>query len=104
MTSEAMIVTGDLNKVYSREIHAVVDLCMEVRTGEIYGFLGPNGAGKSTTIGMLTTRVIPTSGAATVGGVHALNPRSGCRGSRIPEMRTPSSAMVRQPDPVGGDQ
>jgi ABC-2 type transport system ATP-binding protein len=42
---------------------------MEIRSGEIYGFLGPNGAGKSTTIGMLTTRVIPTSGSATVGGV-----------------------------------
>ena len=42
---------------------------MEIRSGEIYGFLGPNGAGKSTTIGMLTTRVIPTSGSAIVGGV-----------------------------------
>jgi ABC-2 type transport system ATP-binding protein len=68
-----MIVTRDLNKIYSREIHAVIDLCMEVRAGEIYGFLGPNGAGKSTTIGMLTTRVIPTSGVATVGGVDIIN-------------------------------
>jgi ABC-2 type transport system ATP-binding protein len=42
---------------------------MDIRRGEIYGFLGPNGAGKSTTIGMLTTRVTPTSGEAVVGGV-----------------------------------
>jgi ABC-2 type transport system ATP-binding protein len=50
----------------------VIDLDMEIRSGEIYGFLGPNGAGKSTTIGMLTTRVIPTSGEATVGGVDII--------------------------------
>jgi ABC-2 type transport system ATP-binding protein len=40
--------------------------------GEIYGLLGPNGAGKSTTIGMLTTRVIPTGGTAMVGGVDVI--------------------------------
>jgi ABC-2 type transport system ATP-binding protein len=65
----AIITTEKLNKVYPGDIHAVIDLDMEIRSGEIYGFLGPNGAGKSTTIGMLTTRVIPTSGSATVGGV-----------------------------------
>ena len=65
----AIITTEKLNKIYPGDIHAVIDLDMEIRSGEIYGFLGPNGAGKSTTIGMLTTRVIPTSGTATVGGV-----------------------------------
>ena len=65
----AIITTERLNKVYPGDIHAVIDLDMEIRSGEIYGFLGPNGAGKSTTIGMLTTRVIPTSGSAKVGGV-----------------------------------
>ena len=65
----AIITTEKLNKVYPGDIHAVIDLDMEIRSGEIYGFLGPNGAGKSTTIGMLTTRVIPTSGSAMVGGV-----------------------------------
>ena len=65
----AIITTDKLNKIYPGDIHAVIDLDMEIRSGEIYGFLGPNGAGKSTTIGMLTTRVIPTSGSAIVGGV-----------------------------------
>jgi ABC-2 type transport system ATP-binding protein len=65
----AIITTSQLNKIYPGNIHAVIDLDMEIRSGEIYGFLGPNGAGKSTTIGMLTTRVIPTSGDAVVGGV-----------------------------------
>jgi ABC-2 type transport system ATP-binding protein len=43
-----------------------------VHRGEIFGLLGPNGAGKSTTIGMLTTRVLPTSGDATVAGVDVV--------------------------------
>ena len=34
--------------------------------------LGPNGAGKTTTAGMLTTRVIPTSGQALVGGIDVV--------------------------------
>ena len=33
---------------------------------------GPNGAGKTTTAGMLTTRVIPTSGTAFVGGIDVV--------------------------------
>ena len=40
--------------------------------GEIFGLLGPNGAGKTTTAGMLTTRVIPTSGRAFVGGIDVV--------------------------------
>ncbi len=38
-----------------------------VLPGEIFGLLGPNGAGKSTTVGVLTTRVRPTSGQAWIG-------------------------------------
>ena len=35
---------------------------LDVAPGQIFGLLGPNGAGKSTTVGILTTRVRPTSG------------------------------------------
>jgi ABC-2 type transport system ATP-binding protein len=69
----SIITTRALNKLYPGDVHAVIDLDMEIRTGEIYGFLGPNGAGKSTTIGMLTTRVTPTSGEAIVGGVDIIH-------------------------------
>ena len=47
---------------------AVDKMNLNVREGEIFGFLGPNGAGKTTTIGMLTTLLKPTTGAAFVGG------------------------------------
>jgi ABC-2 type transport system ATP-binding protein len=40
-----------------------------VQAGEIFGLLGPNGAGKTTTAGMLTTRVVPTSGRALLAGI-----------------------------------
>jgi ABC-2 type transport system ATP-binding protein len=66
----AVIHTEDLTKVYPGTDFAAVDrLNLDVYAGEIFGLLGPNGAGKTTTAGMLTTRVVPTSGQALLGGV-----------------------------------
>ncbi|MBV8463366.1 MAG: ATP-binding cassette domain-containing protein [Acidimicrobiales bacterium] len=47
-------------------------LDLAVGRGEIFGLLGPNGAGKTTTAGMLTTRVVPTSGRAWVAGIDVV--------------------------------
>ena len=49
------------------QIPAIDGLSLEILPGEIFGLLGPNGAGKSTTVGVLTTRVRPTSGQAWIG-------------------------------------
>jgi ABC-2 type transport system ATP-binding protein len=49
------------------EVVALDGVSLEMHPGEIFGLLGPNGAGKSTTIGILTTRVRPTSGRAFIG-------------------------------------
>src|SRR5437899_1532144 len=49
------------------QIPALDGLSLEIAPGEIFCLLGPNGAGKSTTVGVLTTRVRPTSGQAWVG-------------------------------------
>ncbi len=66
----SVIHTERLTKVYAgAELPAVDGLDLDVWRGEIFGLLGPNGAGKTTTAGMLTTRVVPTSGRAFVGGV-----------------------------------
>ena len=71
--SSAIIRTERLTKVYAgADFRAVDDLDLVVGTGEIFGLLGPNGAGKTTTAGMLTTRVIPTSGSAFVGGIDVV--------------------------------
>jgi ABC-2 type transport system ATP-binding protein len=49
------------------QITALDRISLEVMPGEIFCLLGPNGAGKSTTVGVLTTRVRPTSGQAWIG-------------------------------------
>ena len=69
---EEVIRTEALTKRYPGDVLAVDGLDLSVRRGEIFGLLGPNGAGKSTTAGMLTTRVMPTSGRAFVGGVDVV--------------------------------
>jgi ABC-2 type transport system ATP-binding protein len=67
---DAVIHTEDLTKVYPGSDFAAVDkLNLDVHAGEIFGLLGPNGAGKTTTAGMLTTRVVPTSGRALLAGI-----------------------------------
>ena len=69
----AIIRTEGLTKVYAgSDLRAVDGLDLGVVHGEIFGLLGPNGAGKTTTAGMLTTRVVPTSGRAFVGGIDVV--------------------------------
>ncbi|MDQ1391556.1 MAG: type transport system ATP-binding protein [Acidimicrobiaceae bacterium] len=71
--ADEVIRTIDLTKVYpGTDFKAVDSLNLSVLRGEIFGLLGPNGAGKTTTAGMLTTRVIPTSGQAIVGGIDVV--------------------------------
>jgi len=71
--TEAVIRTVNLTKTYKDgDFKAVDDLNLEVNRGEIFGLLGPNGAGKTTTAGMLTTRVIPTSGQVLVSGIDVV--------------------------------
>ena len=46
-----MLKIDKLKKTYGNtQTHAVNELSIEVKAGEVFGFLGPNGAGKSTTI------------------------------------------------------
>ncbi len=49
-------------------VHAVKDLNLEIRPGEIFGLLGPNGSGKTTTIKILLGLLYPTRGRVSVFG------------------------------------
>jgi ABC-2 type transport system ATP-binding protein len=54
----------ELNKRFGAK-HVVVDLSMQVKRGEIFGFLGPNGSGKTTSIRMMCGLLTPDSGGGT---------------------------------------
>ena len=70
--AQTVICCEQLTKRYPGDILAVDRLDLAVYPGEVFGLLGPNGAGKTTTAGMLTTRVIPTSGKAIVAGIDVV--------------------------------
>jgi ABC-2 type transport system ATP-binding protein len=55
------------------ETVALQGLDLTVGDGEFFGVIGPNGAGKTTTIGMLTTRVRPSGGSASVAGADVVS-------------------------------
>ncbi|RLE14703.1 MAG: ABC transporter ATP-binding protein [Actinobacteria bacterium] len=70
MTDRIAIRTEGLTKHYG-DIHALVDLDLEIRPGEIFGFLGPNGAGKTTMIRTILDEIRPTSGSASILGMDS---------------------------------
>ncbi|MEW6201748.1 MAG: ABC transporter ATP-binding protein [bacterium] len=65
-----IIRTESLTKYYGK-VRGVVDINLEVREGEIFGFLGPNGAGKTTTQRILLDLIRPTRGQAFIFGRDA---------------------------------
>lgn len=67
-TVAPVVDTRQLTKDHPGRPGAVDRLDLRVEDREIFGLLGPNGAGKTTTVGMLATRVRPTSGTAVVAG------------------------------------
>ncbi len=59
-----------LTKRYGHQ-RGVIDVELEVASGEVFGFLGPNGAGKTTTIRLLLDLIHPTQGRAEVLGLDS---------------------------------
>lgn len=64
------IETDGLTKSYG-SARGVLNVDLEVRRGEVFGFLGPNSAGKTTTIRVLMDFLRPTSGQARVLGLDS---------------------------------
>ncbi len=59
---ETILSINNLNKIYSGGVHAVKNVSLKIKKGNIYGILGPNGSGKSTTLGIVLNVVNKTSG------------------------------------------
>lgn len=64
-----MLEAINLSKQYNNA-HALVDLNLVVKPGEVYCLLGQNGAGKTTTINLFLGLISPTSGSASINGVE----------------------------------
>jgi ABC-2 type transport system ATP-binding protein len=58
----------NLTKQYG-ESRGIIDVSLNVKEGEIFGFIGPNGAGKSTTIRTILNLIKPTKGGAEILGL-----------------------------------
>jgi ABC-2 type transport system ATP-binding protein len=59
---ETILRITNLHKKF-RKVHAVNNVSLEIKKGNVYGILGPNGSGKSTTLGIVLNVVNKTSGA-----------------------------------------
>jgi ABC-2 type transport system ATP-binding protein len=70
MTDQFAIRAEGLTKHYGA-LHALVDLNLDVRLGEVFGFLGPNGAGKTTMIRTIMDEIRPTAGRASILGMDS---------------------------------
>lgn len=70
-----MIHTKQLSKYYGKH-RGIIEVDLDIKTQEIFGFIGPNGAGKSTMIRTLLGYIKPTSGQATIMGLDVVKERT----------------------------
>lgn len=75
---EPVIHVAGLTKFYGKQ-RGIVEVGLDVRPGEVFGYLGPNGAGKTTTIRLLLDLIRPTRGHAAVFGLDTRRHSRGIR-------------------------
>jgi ABC-2 type transport system ATP-binding protein len=63
-----IISVSGLTKTYGSSFHALRDINLEIKRGEIFALLGPNGAGKTTLIGVICGIINPSQGRIAVDG------------------------------------
>jgi ABC-2 type transport system ATP-binding protein len=64
----SIISISNISKTYATGFHALKDINLEIRKGEIFALLGPNGAGKTTLISIVCGIVNASGGTVTVAG------------------------------------
>jgi len=63
-----LISVSNLSKTYASGFHALKNVSLDVKEGEILALLGPNGAGKTTLISLICGIVTPSIGSVLVDG------------------------------------
>src|SRR3954471_5746359 len=64
----SVLTVSGLSKTYATGFHALKNVNLEIRKGEIFALLGPNGAGKTTLINIICGIVTPSAGQITADG------------------------------------
>jgi ABC-2 type transport system ATP-binding protein len=64
----SVLTVSGLSKTYASGFHALKNVDLEIRRGEIFALLGPNGAGKTTLINIICGIVTATAGRVTADG------------------------------------
>jgi ABC-2 type transport system ATP-binding protein len=70
-----LIEVKNISKTFTskkRKIHALKNLNLKIKKGEIFGIIGPTGAGKTTLIKILSTLILPDEGEAYINGFDIL--------------------------------
>jgi len=65
---QPIISVTDLSKTYATGFHALKNINLDIRRGEIFALLGPNGAGKTTLISIICGIVKASAGTVVVDG------------------------------------
>jgi len=63
-----VLTVSGLSKTYASGFHALKNVDLEIRRGEIFALLGPNGAGKTTLINIICGIVTASSGTVVADG------------------------------------
>jgi ABC-2 type transport system ATP-binding protein len=92
---ETVVHVQSLSKSFGK-VKALLEVDLDIREGEFFGFFGPNGAGKTTLLRILTGQLEPSEGSASVMGVDlpdgAVEVRA--RVGVVPEFESPPSFLT----------
>jgi len=91
--TQAALRVRNLRKTY-KDVVAVDNLDLEIRSGECFGLLGPNGAGKTTTIEICEGLTEADSGEVDVLGLRW--------SSDAPTLRQKLGIQLQEAQPDGG--
>ena len=77
--SESIIQIQHLTKTFGEgdgAVHALEDISLDIRQGEIFGIIGLSGAGKSTLLRLIAGELRPRSGSVQVSGTLGYLPQN----------------------------